>query len=48
MRNAWDIMGNLTKKKKKPSKEMGLEDSRVTDILEHSDLIGRDVESGHH
>lgn len=27
---------------------MGLEDSRVTDILEHSDLIGRDVESRHH
>ena len=40
--------GESNKEKKKPSKEMGLEDSRVTDILEHSDLIGRDVESGHH
>lgn len=44
-------MGNPTKKrlkKKKPSKGIGLEESRVTDILGHSDSIGRDVESCQH
>ena len=35
-------------KEKKPSKGMELEDSRVMDILEHSDSTGQDAESCHH
>lgn len=48
MRNAGDITNGESNKEKifkKPSKGIGLEESRVTDILGHSDSIGRDVES---
>lgn len=46
--NKWGIQQRRDEKRKRTPKGMGLEDSRMTDVLGHVNSTGRYIESCHH